>query len=291
MTRPCSRTTTARTLVATTIAAVLLVACAGAPVAPDGAQEARARLTQLQADPKLASLAPLAMKQAEAAVITAEMPEKDATLSSHRVYLAEQTVEIARAQAQTRYAENQRTTLSAQRETARLDSRTREVDIANAETATARYEVDAARAATTEAEEQTAELQRQIDAMQAKVTDRGLVLTLGDVLFASGTADLKPGAVGNLNQLITFLGKYPSRTVMIEGHTDSVGSASSNQVLSQHRADSVRSHLVRQGIDATRLTTMGAGESAPVAGNDSDFGRQQNRRVEIIISNPALASR
>jgi outer membrane protein OmpA-like peptidoglycan-associated protein len=78
---------------------------------------------------------------------------------------------------------------------------------------------------------------------------------------------------------------------MIEGHTDSVGGDDYNQGLSQRRADSVRSYLVRQGVDAARVTTMGAGEGTPVAGNDSEAGRQQNRRVEVIISNPALASR
>ncbi len=127
--------------------------------------------------------------------------------------------------------------------------------------------------------------------MQAKVTDRGLVLTLGDVLFATGTAELRSGATSNLDQLVSFLGNYPTRTVMIEGHTDSVGSSSSNQLLSERRADSVRSHLVRRGIDAGRVTTSGAGESTPVSNNDSAAGRQQNRRVEVIISNPALAAR
>ncbi len=117
------------------------------------------------------------------------------------------------------------------------------------------------------------------------------MLTLGDVLFASGRAELNPGTANNLNQLVTFLGKYPSRTVIIEGHTDSVGDDNYNQGLSQRRADSVRSYLVRHGVDAARITAMGAGESTPVAGNESATGRQQNRRVEVIISNPAVASR
>ena len=271
------KVTIGRTLIATTVASLLLAACAAAPVAPEGASEVRTKLTQLQSDPNLASRAPLAIKEADAAVRTAELPEADQALGSHRVYIADRRVEIARAQAETQLAEDQRAALSAQRETARLDSRTREAD--------------AAHVATADAEEQTAELQRQVDALQAKVTDRGLVLTLGDVLFESDRADLKAGSASNLNQLVAFLGKYPNRTVMIEGHTDSVGSEDYNQGLSQRRADSVRSYLVGQGIDAARLTTMGAGESAPVAGNESATGRQQNRRVEVIISNPALASR
>ena len=212
-------------------------------------------------------------------------------LASHRVYIADRKVEIARAQAETRLFEDQRAALSAQRETARLDSRTREADAAKDAAAMARSDALDAREATADAQAQTAELQRQIDAMNAKVTDRGLVLTLGDVLFASGRADLKPGTISHLDQLVAFLGKYPSRTVMIEGHTDSVGSDDYNQGLSQRRADSVRSYIVRQGVDAARVTTMGAGESTPVAGDGPESGRQQNRRVEVIIGHPALAAR
>jgi len=276
MTSTIHRVSRARTLIATAVAAVLLAACAAAPVTPQGAAEVRARLTQLQSDPKLATLAPVAIEEADAAVRAAEQPEADAALGSHRVYIADRKVETARAQAETRLLEDQRAALGTQREEARLESRT--------------LEADTARVATAEAEAQTAELQRQVDALQAKVTERGLVLTLGDVLFASGRAELNPGTANNLNQLVTFLGKYPSRTVMIEGHTDSVGNDDYNQGLSQRRADSVRSYLVRQGIDAGRITAMGAGESTPVAGNESATGRQQNRRVEVIISNPALAS-
>jgi outer membrane protein OmpA-like peptidoglycan-associated protein len=278
------RVSSARTLIATAVAAVLLVACAAAPVAPPGASEVRARLTQLQSDPKLATLAPVAIEEADAAVRIAEQPEADTSIGSHRVYMADRKVKIARAQAETRFLEDQRAALGTQREEARLESRTLEAD-------TARVATAEAKAQTAEAEAQTAELQRQVDALQAKVTERGLVLTLGDVLFASGRAELNPGTVNNLNQLVTFLGKYPGRTVIIEGHTDSVGDDNYNQGLSQRRADSVRSYLVRQGIDGGRITVFGAGESAPVAGNDSATGRQQNRRVEVIISNPALAAR
>ena len=268
--------TPGRTLIAATVASVLLAACAAAPVAPQGSADVRARLTQLQSDPNLGSRAPLALKEADAAVRTAEKPEADATLGAHRVYVADRKVEIARAQAETRLSEDQRAAITAERATARLDSRTREVD--------------AAQDATAEANQQNAELQREIDALKAKPTDRGLVLTLSDVLFETGRADLKPGAAANLNQLVSFLGKYPARTVAIEGHTDSVGSDDYNVGLSQQRADAVRSHLVRQGVQAGRITTLGAGKSSPVASNDTAAGRQQNRRVEVIISNPALAS-
>jgi outer membrane protein OmpA-like peptidoglycan-associated protein len=167
--------------------------------------------------------------------------------------------------------------------------------ISNAERADAsRYaggETDAANLAAANSEQQTTELQRQIEVLQARVTDRGLVLTLGDVLFESGRADLKTGAPGNLNKLVFFLNKHPDRSVAIEGYTDSVGSEEYNQALSQRRADSVRSYLVGQGIGSGRLTASGMGMSDPVAGNDSAAGRQQNRRVEVIVSNPPAALR
>jgi outer membrane protein OmpA-like peptidoglycan-associated protein len=122
--------------------------------------------------------------------------------------------------------------------------------------------------------------------LQAKPADPGLVLTLGDVLFTSGRDDLKPAALGNLNKLVDFLDKYPDRVVAIHGYTDSRGSEEYNRGLSERRANSVKAYLAAQGIDSTRLSASGMGQTDPVAGNDSGAGRQQNRRVEVIISNP-----
>lgn len=283
-TQNCSVTNLRKTLIAATVASVLLAACAAAPLKPDGAAEVRNRLTQLQSDPNLGSRAPLAIKEADAAVSTAEQPQTDRDLAAHRVYLADRKVETARAQAETRFAEDQRAALSAQRERARLDARTQEADAAKGQAATARM-------AAASSEQEAAELQRQIDALQAKVTDRGLVLTLGDVLFETGRADLKAGAAGNLSKLVAFLTKYPERVVAIEGYTDNVGSDDYNQALSQRRADSVRSYLVRAGIEPGRLSASGMGKNDPVAGNDSAIGRQQNRRVAVIINDPPIALR
>lgn len=266
-----------KALIATSVAAVLLAACAAAPVKPDGAADARSRLTQLQSDPSLAGRAPLAVKEADTAVQVAEQPQADQELGAYRVYMADRKVEIARAQAETSLAEDQRTALSANRETSRLDARTREAD--------------AAHVATANSEQQAAELQRQIDVLQAKPTDRGLIVTLGDVLFDTGKASLKAGTTSNLNKLVAFLNEYSDRTVLIEGYTDSVGTEDYNQGLSERRADSVKSYLAGQGIGSIRLSASGKGESDPVASNDSAAGRQQNRRVEVIISNPPAASR
>ncbi len=295
-----------KSLIATTVASILLAAaCATAPVKPQGAADARVKLTQLQSDPNLASRAAAAIKDADAAVQTAEQPEANKELAAHRVYLADRKVDTAKALAETRFAEDQRAELSAQRDSARLAARTREADTAKNQAATARAEgaeqkaaadqarLDAtsAQVAAASSEQQAAELQRQIDVLHAKPTDRGLVLTLGDVLFTTGRADLKPGATGNLNKLVAFLEKYPDRSAAIQGFTDSVGGEDSNQRLSERRADSVKSYLTRQGIDSMRLSASGKGQSDPVADNDSAAGRQQNRRVEVVISDPPAASR
>lgn len=136
------------------------------------------------------------------------------------------------------------------------------------------------------ASQEAAELQRQIALLQAKATERGIVLTLGNVLFATGRADLKSGATDSLNKLITFLNQYPDRKVEIEGHTDNVGSDVSNQALSQRRAESVKSYLMQQGIGSQRLSSEGMGEGQPIGDNNTETGRQENRRVEVIIENP-----
>lgn len=145
---------------------------------------------------------------------------------------------------------------------------------------------DARAQAAADADREKAELHRQIDLLQAKTTDRGLVLTLGNVLFATGRAELKAGSIDSLNNLVAFLNRYPDRNVMIEGHTDNVGTASSNQALSERRAGSVQSYLLQQGVSQQRITSSGIGENQPIADNDTDSGRQQNRRVEVIIDNP-----
>jgi outer membrane protein OmpA-like peptidoglycan-associated protein len=129
------------------------------------------------------------------------------------------------------------------------------------------------------------EMQRQIDELEAEATERGLVLTLGDVLFASGSADLQGGSNRNLEKLVDFLSTYPDRDVLIEGHTDNVGSASFNQTLSLQRAESVHRYLTDHGVQGQRLTVSGLGLERPVADNTSAMGRQQNRRVEVIIEN------
>lgn len=272
-------------------AAVLLSACA-MPVKPDGADAARAELTALQNDSKLAVLAPVAIQEAETAVRAAETPTEDAAAGQQAVYVAQGKVAIARAQAERRLAEDNVKALGEQRNEIRLDARTREAEIAKAQAeaaaASALQQQQAAQAAMADAAKAKAEaeeLKRQMSDLEAKATDRGMVMTLGDVLFATGKSDLKPGAMERLNKLAAFMLKYPDRAVVIEGHTDSTGSAALNMTLSQQRADSVKAYLISQSVPAASVTTIGKGKDVPVADNATASGRQQNRRVEIIIAN------
>jgi outer membrane protein OmpA-like peptidoglycan-associated protein len=285
-------------LTATLIASIVVSGCATVPPNPAGSAEVRSKLDRLEADPARASLVPVEIREAATSVTLAEQPVgKDVALGEYRVYIADRKVEIAIAKASTRYAESQRAELSQARDDARLDARTREADKAHRQATAAQTEVDAARAsavvlaadaaaAAADAATVEEELQRQIDLLQAEATDRGLVLTLGNTLFATGRSDLNPGETASLDKLVAFLGEYPDRNVAVEGHTDDVGSVEMNQTLSQRRADSVRSYLMQQGIQAQRLTAVGLGETQPIADNQSQSGRQQNRRVEIIIENP-----
>jgi outer membrane protein OmpA-like peptidoglycan-associated protein len=303
---------TRHTLIAAAVAALLLTACASTPVEPDGAAALRARLTALQSDPQLGSRAPLAMEQANIAVTAAEKPNADKVSSAHLEFMADRKISIARAQAESQLAIDQRKGLAEQREAMRLQARTQEADAANqranmaqanaadannrADAAQANAsdqaaQADAARAAAADAARQADELQRQIDGMQARVTDRGLVLTLGDVLFASGAANLNPNGDPHLAKLAAFLNKYMDRTVLIVGYTDSIGGQDYNLGLSQRRADSVKIYLVQQGIDSSRLSASGQGMSSPVADNSSATGRQQNRRVEVVIENSRVSAR
>jgi outer membrane protein OmpA-like peptidoglycan-associated protein len=138
-----------------------------------------------------------------------------------------------------------------------------------------------------EAEQRRVALETQLRELNAKKTDRGMVITMGDVLFDTGAARLKPGGLRSVERLGGFLREYPKRKALIEGYTDSTGNTDSNQVLSERRADAVMTALVGMGVGRDQLVAHGYGPTHPVAGNDSSGGRQMNRRVEIVLSDEA----
>tara|TARA_R110002110_G_scaffold108904_1_gene271770 strand:- start:32855 stop:33751 length:897 start_codon:yes stop_codon:yes gene_type:complete len=281
------------------MASLILAGCTQLS-APEGSAEVRSKLTRLQANQELASRAPVSIKEAEEAVRAAEVPEKDSSLAEHRVLMADRKVEIAAAQARARLYEDQREDLRKESEKARLDARTREVERARQEAGLARGEADRAQEEAERARREAGlargeaeaarlkqeELQRQLEELDAKQTARGMVVTLGDVLFETGRAELTGSAPAGLSKLADFLGEYPDRSIAIEGHTDSVGTEAFNFTLSQRRAAAVQTFLANQGVAQSRMRAVGKGESSPIASNDSSTGRQQNRRVEVIIENP-----
>ncbi|MFC3193501.1 OmpA family protein [Marinicella sediminis] len=128
-------------------------------------------------------------------------------------------------------------------------------------------------------------LRRQLESLAARETVDGLVMTLGDFVFDSASANIKQTAVDNFGKVLEFIDGYPDRSIRIEGHTDSSGSESFNLKLSQERADAVKALLVEYGIAAARIEAIGMGESLPVADNNSEAGKAKNRRVDVIILN------
>ena len=166
---------------------------------------------------------------------------------------------------------------STQRQAVLLQARERESQRSADQVSDARRQADASTLRADSLEAQLADLKLQ-------KTERGLVLTLGDVLFDTGQSTLKSGADGTLDRLATALREKSGRAVTIEGHTDNVGADTSNQGLSERRAQAVQSALTQRGVARSQITTLGKGENFPVASNDSAEGRQSNRRVELIFA-------
>jgi outer membrane protein OmpA-like peptidoglycan-associated protein len=193
---------------------------------------------------------------------------------------------ILTAQAQESLAQG-----AAERERVLAEARTREADIANQQADAANQQANAADQRAAGFERQAQDLEEQLKDLQARKTDRGLVLTLGDVLFDTGKARLKAGAYSTIDRLANALKEVPTRSVVIEGHTDSMGSEDYNQELSEQRAMSVQSALMQRGVQGSQISTAGKGEGLPVASNDTAGGRQQNRRVEVIFSESPPAPR
>lgn len=249
----------------------------GAGCAPrDNAALERARASYLQAqqNPDVVTYAPTHLQEARVILDRAEHEwedDGDAQETSHLAYLVEQKANIAVATAQQKAAEAEQQHLVAERDQLLLSARSLE-----AKRARQQAEAAAARAS---------QLERELAELKAKETERGLVITLqDDVLFEYDKADLKPGAMRNLYPLVTFLREHTNRTLLIEGHTDSTGSDSYNLDLSRRRAEAVAAFLIQSGISPERVVTRGYGESYPVASNETEAGRQQNRRVEVVIS-------
>ncbi len=261
------------------------------------------RWTLASNDADVARYAPVQLDEAEQAIQRAEAlwrDEKDVDEAEQQAYLVTRRVEIARVVTDGAMAMEEGKALARQREAVLLEVRTAEADralsAAEKKAAEARRDRAAAEQARMEAEQARAEaaalaaseqkLREELAELQAQKTERGLVLTLGDVLFDVDEASLKAGATQSLSRLVTFLKEYPDRQVLVEGHTDSTGTDQYNLGLSQRRAESVVQFLTLNGIAPERAIARGYGKAYPVAGNETAAGRQRNRRVEIVILDP-----
>jgi outer membrane protein OmpA-like peptidoglycan-associated protein len=278
-----------------------LAGCAGNSERPPELVRLESELSRLEADPAVASHAAKQLGEAREAVDTlaSDGRRMKAELFDHNVHIASRLLRIAEADGRTGAVRAQLETMGSERERLVAQARRAEAERARAQAMTAQQRAEeaqllaqqerlAAEASRREAEEARArllELEQTLADLQAKQTERGLVVTLGDVLFEVDQAALKPGAARNLQPLVDALRTHPDTTLQIEGHTDSTGSAEYNIGLSQRRAEAVKTYLVSQGIEGSRLATRGLGKDYPVASNESAAGRQQNRRVEIVIQN------
>jgi outer membrane protein OmpA-like peptidoglycan-associated protein len=254
-------------------AATVLAACASAPQRSEQLEQARAEVQTLSQDPLAQQSAGKDLDAARKALQDAEealRQKKPPALVDHYAYLARRHAEAGEARASEAHSRQEVARAQEDRNKILMESRTRETQDARSQ------------AAATQA--QLANAQQQLADLQAKQTDRGVVVTLGDVLFDTGQATLKPGADLAINRLATYLSSNSQVKVLIEGHTDSRGSDAYNEALSERRANAVATALESRGIPAAQVQIAGRGKGYPVASNDTPEGRQQNRRVEIVFS-------
>jgi outer membrane protein OmpA-like peptidoglycan-associated protein len=265
-----------------TVAALTLAlgACATAPQPNAALETARAQVAAAEADPNVAQYDALDLQAARQDLAAAEAAatHNDEPQVDQMAYIAAQTARLAQARAGAKAYDARVAQGTAERDRIQAQARGREANAAVAERNAALEQRNAAQL-------QTAQLQTEIEQLKAKQTDRGLVLTLGDVLFDTGRATLNPGAAMKLDRLAAFLNEHPDRRVQIEGFTDNVGGDAYNQDLSERRAEAVKVAVTMRGVDPSRVTTEGYGKAFPVASNSDSGGRQLNRRVEVVIGN------
>ena len=277
-----------------------LMACASMPQEPDDLIVAREAVQRMQSEP-LAMQFEDEAKQAEVELTTAERlfaERKDMDIVKHRAHLATQYAKLVLTQADNARVQQEVAATDEKRQALLLEAREREAQQARQQAAasqraadgheeradqaiaTAEQEASRADRATRKAEQLAGALEQ----LQAEQTERGTVFTLTDVLFDTDQSTLKPGAERSLDALAAYLDTDHPNSIVIEGHTDSRGADDYNKNLSNARANSVRNAMIERGIPPERIEAVGRGEAFPVAVNSTEAGRQQNRRVEIVVS-------
>ena len=282
--------TTIRTWLAVATASALLgvAGCQTAPETSAVLEQARTAVAQAESDPNVSKYAPTELDRARKLLINAEGAHKENGAkdpnTAHYAYLTTQMARIAQQRAEEQSATARVKAGETERQKILLSARENEANQAQAQAEQARNEAQSARDQVVQAQAEVQRLAVQLENMQASQTPRGIVLTLDDVLFDTGEAQLKSGAQRSLDQIAAFLAENPERRVQVEGFTDSQGTDDYNRSLSQRRADAVAQAIMQRGVDAQRVRALGYGEEFPVASNENAGSRQLNRRVEIIVS-------
>lgn len=245
--------------------------------------------SKIKQNEDVARYAPAELKRAEEALKQAALSKSKEDMSS-LAYVATTRAQTALAVAERKVLRAKLKELDQLRNQELVKARdleiSREKDArkrAQMEREAALAEAEALRLEKAESLQAAEALRLEMEALQAVKTERGMVMTLGDVLFATGKSELQPGAMSTIERLAAFLDEYTDKTVLIEGHTDNVGADSYNQTLSEQRAEAVSDALLQLDVEPGRINTVGYGESRPLAENSTPAGRLKNRRVEIVI--------
>ena len=239
----------------------------------------RAQNANAQAQSDMAQ-AQAAKMQAESDTVNAQAAKAQAEADAARARTDATDAQAATAKAQSDMAANQASSASA------LSAAQADADQSRADSLRAQQ---AAEQAETDKAAMRAKLSEQLNSiLQTRDSARGLIVSMSDVLFDSGKYSLKPGAREKLAKVAGILLAYPSLNIEVGGYTDNVGGDAMNQTLSENRAGSVRDYLVQQGVATNSVSSKGFGNSLPVSSNENSSGRQQNRRVELLVSGEAI---
>ncbi|HEX5514806.1 MAG TPA: OmpA family protein [Gammaproteobacteria bacterium] len=252
---------------------LLLSACAPQPTKSDTLQQAQQAVGEAESNAAVSRYAPVALRDAQETLRHANrlaQESADKQDVDHYAYLALKRAQIAQAQARREVLAQSLQNAEQQRAQIQLEARDRALE-------QARQEAEASKKALEEA-------QRELADLRPKQTERGLVLTLGEVLFPFDSAELQAGSQRALDRLARYLQANPGNNILIEGHTDSTGDAAYNQRLSERRAEAVARALAQRGVDSSRIRAAGLGENFPVADNKTAAGRSENRRVEVVVA-------
>ncbi len=258
MVRPISRSASAAAALGL---AACMAACATTPIHNASLQSEHQALAQARQDPAVRQYGSAALTDAEQSLAAADRAAKDGNAAqlNHQLFMADRAIATARARGQAGSDRARLASLNQERDQALLQAKNMQLE----------------------------HTKRELQAYRTRQTSQGTVVTLYNLPFATGKATLRPGAEARLQPLMAYLKDHPDRRIIVQGNTDSTGTAEINQRLSKERADAVRNYLIGLGVAPDRIIARGLGSSFPVASNDTAAGRQENRRVDVVIEPPS----